>query len=52
MLDTLALLRQHLANIEADLEREGNAALGGLMPDSKQTVGATMPHATGQAAAA
>jgi hypothetical protein len=52
MLDTLALLRQHLANIEANLEREGKAALGGLMPDSKQTVAAATPRATEQAAAA
>jgi hypothetical protein len=52
MLYTLHLLRDHLAKIEADLEREGNAALGGLMPDSKQKGPPAMPNGTEEAAAA
>jgi hypothetical protein len=52
MLFTLDLLRNHLAKIEADLEREGKAALGGLMPASKKEVPPAMPNGNEGAAAA
>jgi hypothetical protein len=52
MLFTLDLLRNHLAKIEADLEREGKAALGGLMSASKKEVPPAMPNGNEGAAAA